>query len=101
MKNQTGLYDKYRLKKFKGLDSRGRKIFVNVDPDAEYFVLKINSDKHAQAAALQYCISIVRQNYQLASELAELVRGYVDLSNTELRDLLVKFGKRECELGYK
>lgn len=101
MKNQTRLYDKYRLKKFKGLDSLGRKIFVSVDPDAEYFVLKIDSDKYAQAAALQYCISIIRQNYQLASELAELVRGYVDLSNTELRDLLVKFGKRECELGYK
>ncbi len=47
-----------------------------VDPDAWYFVLRVDDDPHAQKAAIAYAQSVEKDNPILAKELIEQVRLY-------------------------
>ena len=48
----------------------------DVDPDAWYFVLRVDKDPHAQKAAIVYAQSVEEDNPLLAKELMEQVRLY-------------------------
>lgn len=58
-----GLHHKYLVNKVEGL----------VDPNAHYFVLRMDTDPVARAAALHYAYLIQASNPQLAKDLTELV----------------------------
>jgi hypothetical protein len=47
-----------------------------IDPDAWYFVLRVDDDPHAQKAAIAYAQSVEGENPLLAKELIEQVRSY-------------------------
>ena len=55
-----GLYKKYIIQK-----SDGSKI----DPDAKYFVLRVDTDKHAKKALLAYVNSVKEENPKLARDM--------------------------------
>lgn len=59
-----GLYGKYRVAKRDGSP---------VDPEAEYFVLRLDKDPHAVNAALAYADSVEDENPQLAADLRSAV----------------------------
>lgn len=54
-----GLYDKYDIVKKNG----------QTDPNAIYFVLRLDTDPHARAAALAYANSIKPSNLNLAMDI--------------------------------
>jgi hypothetical protein len=55
-----GLYQKYDVKKTDG---------TPVDPNAEYFVLRVDKDPHARKAVRVYASSIRSENPTLMNEL--------------------------------
>jgi len=57
--DKQGLFNKYEVVKHDGLQ----------DPNAEYFVLRIDSDPHARKAALVYAESIQEENPNLAVDI--------------------------------
>jgi hypothetical protein len=59
-----GLYGKYIIKKADG---------TPIDPEADYFVLRLDTDPHARVAALAYADSIEPGNPRLAFELRQRV----------------------------
>ena len=62
--NMRGIYGKYKISKADG---------TPVDPEAKYFVLRYDKDKHARVALEAYARSIWTENYTLAIEImAEL-----------------------------
>lgn len=64
----TGLErQKYIVKKTNG---------IPVDPNAFYFVLRLDEDPHARRAALQYAHEVGPYNLKLAEELIHKVIGY-------------------------
>jgi len=56
----AGLYQKYIITKSDG---------TPVDPNAQYFVLRLDTDSHARQAALAYARSIGTFNKKLAIDL--------------------------------
>ncbi len=44
---------------------------IRVDPQATYFVLRLDEDPHARVAAVAYAQSIQRENPQLAMDIRE------------------------------
>lgn len=65
--NETpGLFDKYKVTKTSGY----------ADPNAEYFVLRIDKDKHAQIAAIVYAESIRDEHKKLSRDLIKRIRHY-------------------------
>jgi hypothetical protein len=54
-----GLYDKYDIVKKNG----------QTDPEAVYFVLRLDTDPHARAAALAYAHSVKPTNLNLAMDI--------------------------------
>jgi|AntRauTorckE6833_2_1112554.scaffolds.fasta_scaffold05261_10 hypothetical protein len=65
---QGGLQaNKYIIKKTNG---------SSVDPEAFYFVLRIDTDIHAQAAAMEYAKSVRYQDPELAIGLMDTVMSY-------------------------
>lgn len=62
-----GLYGKYKIEKADG---------TPIDPSADYFVLRLDTDKAARLAALVYADAIRGDNPQLAKELEDRVNGY-------------------------
>lgn len=65
---QGGLQaNKYIIKKTNG---------SSVDPEAFYFVLRIDTDIHAQAAAMEYARSVKYQDPKLAEALMDTVMTY-------------------------
>lgn len=56
---QQGLHPKYKVTKRDG----------PTDPDAEYFVLRVDTDPHARAALRKYADSIYLENHTLACDL--------------------------------
>jgi hypothetical protein len=60
----TGLYEKYLVTKADGTPT---------DPNAVYFVLRLDTDKLARLAALRYAALVARQNPQLAQDLRQLI----------------------------
>ena len=59
----NGLVNKYRIIKLEGV----------TDPFAQYFVLRMDTDPHARAAARAYAKSVQYENPKLADELLNLV----------------------------
>jgi hypothetical protein len=47
-----------------------------MDPEAWYFVLRVDKDKHARVAALAYAKSVAKDNIKLCLDLLETVIGY-------------------------
>lgn len=68
-----GIYDKYEVQKKDG----------TTDPEADYFVLRLDSDIHARAAALAYAESVKDQNINLAFDIIARVRKYNEADGSE------------------
>jgi hypothetical protein len=66
MSEKIGVYDKYVVTKKVGI----------CDPDAEYFVLRIDTDPHARVALKAYAQSILEENRNLAFDLLAKVAKY-------------------------
>lgn len=65
MGNYTdGLYGKYRVTKRDGTPTDG---------DADYFVMRLDTDEHARVAALAYADSVEKENPFLANDLRAVV----------------------------
>lgn len=67
--DKRGLYGKYII--FKADGSEG-------DPEAKYFVLRVDTDKHARKALLAYANSVKQENPVLAKDIIkyyELEKG--------------------------
>ena len=47
-----------------------------VDPDAEYFVLRLDKDPHARVAALAYADSVEKDNPVFATDIRNHVAAY-------------------------
>ena len=58
------LYNKYIIKKSDGSD---------VDPNAMYFVLRLDSDAHARTALMAYAASVLESDSKFAYELINWV----------------------------
>lgn len=63
----TGLYRKYRVEKTDGSP---------VDRNAQYLVLRIDTDEHARKAALAYAKAVRSGNEDLATEITSWVRTH-------------------------
>lgn len=63
-----GWYLKYRVEKLEGL----------TDPNADYFVLRLDKDPAARAAALAYACYVESSNPQLANDIRERVAGHAE-----------------------
>lgn len=63
-----GLYQKYVIRKADGSP---------INPDAQYFVLRIDTDPNARKALLRYSSLISESNPALAQELYEWVMKYM------------------------
>ena len=61
-----GLFDKYKVEKKDG----------KTDPNADYFVLRLDTDRNARSAALHYASCIKDRNPQLAHDLTKAVFSY-------------------------
>jgi hypothetical protein len=70
---QKGLYRKYTVTKVNG----------PTEPNARYFVLRLDKDPHAQKAALAYADSIREENRNLAFDLYREVHEVKQLLNPE------------------
>jgi hypothetical protein len=58
---------KYQIKKTDG---------STMDPNAWYFVLRIDKDPHAKIAAISYAMSVKKDNLRLAIELLSAVQSF-------------------------
>jgi hypothetical protein len=65
--NKKGLYDKYIVTKANGQPT---------DPKADYFVLRLDRDKHALRALEEYIYAISYDNKRLADELWKKLEYY-------------------------
>lgn len=65
--SRRGLYPKYIVEKVNGKPS---------DPNANYFVLRLDTDPHARHAIRAYANSIRSQNPELAEDLDNLIAEY-------------------------
>lgn len=64
---KKGFYGKYIIKKADGTD---------INENADYFVLRLDKDRHARKAALAYADSIIDENPVLAKDLSTKISGY-------------------------
>jgi hypothetical protein len=48
-----------------------------VDKDAVYFVLRLDGDPHARAAAMAYAVSVQEENPQFAKDIVERIRVFL------------------------
>jgi hypothetical protein len=74
MKDQDknrGWYEKYIIEKTDG---------APVDPNADYFVLRLDTDKNARQAILKYAECIKEENPKLAENLKNRVDVYESLT---------------------
>ncbi len=60
-----GLYNKYTVTKTNG---------EPVDPNAHYFVLRVDKAPHAREAMMAYAESVREENPQLAADISRMVR---------------------------
>ena len=56
-----------------------------VDPNADYFVLRLDKDPHAIEALHSYAISVYRDNKELSRDLMRIVKYYKDIDKPEIR----------------
>lgn len=70
MENEPkGLYPKYKIVKTDG---------TPMDPNAKYFTVRIDTDRHARAAVRAYIESCRDENPELAMDLEEVLEGLSD-----------------------
>ena len=62
-----GLYSKYKIEKHDG---------TPIDDQAEYFVLRLDTDRAARVAVLTYAIEIAYSNPTLARDIHRLVASF-------------------------
>ena len=62
-----GIKNKYEIRKIDG---------TQVDPEAWYFVLRVDKDPHAQKAAMVYAESVFKDNPVLSAELLDKVKSF-------------------------
>ena len=67
-------YKKGGLKQNKYIIKKGDN--TPIDPEAWYFVLRIDKDPHARVAAMEYAASIGSENPKLAGELMDAIMKY-------------------------
>jgi hypothetical protein len=72
----SNLFNKYEIKKGDGSP---------VDPEAQYFVLRIDTDPAARFAIVAYASFIKRSDPQFSRELLVWVREYDSAPNTGLQ----------------
>jgi len=65
---KIGLYNKYNITKADGSP---------MDPNAFYFVLRLDKDKHARVAAKAYAGSVRAENPSLAEQLEAKIKKYL------------------------
>lgn len=65
----TGVYQKYKITKADGSP---------VDPEATYFVLRLDTDPAARAAARRYVDAVAADNDQLAGDILRCVDALED-----------------------
>lgn len=82
----NGLYDKYEVKKRHG----------DTDPNADYFVLRLDKDPHARQAARCYAESIKQENRTLAFEIMTKILKYENQSLENGPDLNIIPDEPEC-----
>lgn len=76
MKNE-GLYRKYIVKKANGTE---------IDKNADYFVLRLDTDKYAREAIMYYAALIRKSNPKLAEDLMEKYINYAEATIMNLFD---------------
>ena len=64
---KKGFYHKYIIKKADGSP---------ISPMADYFVLRLDTDRAARIAAMAYAEAILSQNPRLAGDLADRIREH-------------------------
>ncbi|RJQ51448.1 MAG: hypothetical protein C4521_12355 [Actinobacteria bacterium] len=57
-----------------------------IHPDAQYFVLRLDSDPHARVAAMAYAASVRHDNPQLAGELETWVARIIMFRTTLVKN---------------
>ena len=62
-----GLHHKYNISKTNGNPT---------DPNADYFVLRLDKDPHALRALVAYAKSVATDNLELASDLRKKLHSY-------------------------
>jgi hypothetical protein len=62
-----GIKNKYEIKKIDG---------SRMDPEAWYFVLRVDKDPHAQIAAMAYAYSVKEDNEVLSQELLDKIKEF-------------------------
>lgn len=65
--NKKGWYNKYFIEKVDG---------TPIDWDAEYFVLRVDKDKHARKALIAYAESVMEENPKFAADILHKVAIY-------------------------
>lgn len=70
----TSIYSKYTITKVDGSET---------NPNAEYFVLRLDTDRHAQAAVLEYARSVASENPELAEDIRQLINWIEEKHHNE------------------
>lgn len=76
-----GLFQKYLIHKADG---------SAVDPDADYFVLRLDKDLHARQAATAYAFSVRQENPALAKDILDKVESYKDMISVKTYSVWVE-----------
>ena len=87
---EGGWQNKYRIQKYVGQSgcncreahcgcwTLSKPIFEDVDPEAVYFVLRLDTDPHARAAAREYARSVKDENPEFAEDILKKIHeGYM------------------------
>ena len=72
--SKFGYYGKFRVEKGDGSE---------IDPNADYFVLRLDTDRHARKAIIAYAQSIWGEDHELAVKLMQKVQWYEDQPTKE------------------
>ncbi len=70
-----GWKPKYEIKKTNGNP---------IDPNADYFVIRLDKDPHAVEALHAYAMSVRSDNEELSHDLMRLVKYYKDIDKQEI-----------------
>ena len=73
MNESKGLYGKYKIEKVDG---------TPIDPEADYFVLRLDKDPHARTAAIAYSDACFFDNQALSGDLLDRINE-IELNEIE------------------
>lgn len=85
---EGGWQQKYQIKKIVTLhgperDGETKQIVIDPDPNAVYFVLRLDTDPHARNAAFAYARSVQSENPQFAKDIRDKVLGLFEKNVTK------------------